>query len=282
MSQRLLNVLFTHAQRKVLAEVMPTLADKLLLDVAKHRTVGFTEAELKAIQEKAREAMHHAESGMKRNSLRHIVEITERAIKQSQGIGAIPASERLFQFKITLLDINPPIWRRLHVKDGSLDKLHEYIQTAMGWTNSHLHQFEIDGERFGDPQLLDDGFDDFECLNSTITKISEIVPENGIRFRFRYQYDFGDNWEHEVSFEGCVRAESKGRYPLCLEGARACPPEDVGGIGGYEEFLEALADPKHEQHDELLEWSGPFDPEKFDPKEATKHMKRGLPNWRLI
>ncbi len=194
-----------------------------------------------------------------------------------------PRSGQVFQFKITLLGIKPSIWRRIQVKDCTLDKLHEHIQTAMGWTNSHLHRFEINGERFGDPELLDDGFDDFECLDSTATKISEIVPEEGSRFRFRYEYDFGDGWEHEILFEGCVQAETKGRYPLCVEGARACPPEDVGGVGGYEEFLEALADPQHEQHDDFVKWSGGnFQPETFDPKQATKDMKRGLPSWRAM
>jgi hypothetical protein len=192
-----------------------------------------------------------------------------------------PRSGQVFQFKITLLGIKPSIWRRVHVKDCTLDKLHEHIQTAMGWTNSHLHQFEIDDEIFGDPELLDDGFADFACEDSTITKISEVVPESSKRFRLLYQYDFGDSWEHEVLFEGCLPVEKGMKYPLCLEGERACPPEDVGGVWGYEEFLEALTDPKHERHDELLEWRGPFDPEKFDPKEATKHMKRGLPDWRV-
>ena len=162
---------------------------------------------------------------IRNSSLRHIIEATTKAIEASQGIGSIPASERLYQFKITLNDSKPPIWRRIQVKNGTLDKLHERIQTAMGWTNSHLHEFEIDGERYGDPELLDDGFEDFDCVDSTVTKISEIVPKNGKRFQFLYEYDFGDGWSHEVVFEGCLRAELGQRYPLCLEGERACPPK---------------------------------------------------------
>ena len=268
--QRTCKARFTHAQRKVIADLVPTLADKLLLDASNQRTLAFTEDELKTIQQKARSAIHHAETGMKRNSWRHIVEITTNSIKQSQGIGAIPASERLYQFKITLLGIKPPIWRRIKVKDCTLDKLHEHIQTAMGWTNSHLHQFEIGGERFGDPELLDDGFDDFECIDSTVTKLSEVVPKTGKRCRFKYEYDFGDCWEHEVTFEGCVKAEPDGRFPLCLEGARSCPPEDVGGVWGYEEFLEALADPEHEQHEDFVQWAGPF-----NPKNSMRKRQRG-------
>ena len=189
-------------------------------------------------------------------------------------------TDLLFQFKITLLGAKTPIWRRIQVQDCTLDKLHEHIQTAMGWTNSHLHQFEIDGERYGDPELLDDGFEDFECVDSTVAKISEIVPKDGKRFQFTYQYDFGDNWQHFVLFEGCLKAEKGGRYPQCVEGERACPPEDVGGVWGYAEFLEAIADSKHEQHDDFVEWAGEFDPEEFDAAKATKAMRRGLPDWR--
>jgi hypothetical protein len=219
---------------------------------------------------------------MIRNSLRHVVDAITKALEESEGIGSIPASERLYQFKITLLESQPPIWRRIQVRNGTLDKLHLQIQTAMGWTNSHLHQFEIDGERHGDPELIDDGFEDFECVDSTIRKISEIVPKDGKRFQFTYEYDFGDCWKHDVLFEGCLKAEKGGRYPLCVEGERACPPEDVGGIGGYEEFLEALADPKHEQHDDFVEWAGEFDPEMFDVEKTTKAMRRGLPDWRQM
>ena len=151
----------------------------------------------------------------------------------------------------------------------------------MGWTNSHLHQFEIDGVRYGDPELLMEGFEDeTPPVNSLRTKVSKILPKDGKRFHFDYEYDFGDGWEHEILFEGCLRAEKGSRYPLCLEGQRACPPEDVGGPYYYPEYLEALADPDHERHEEFMEWSGPFDPEKFDAEAVTKRMRRGLPNWR--
>ena len=186
----------------------------------------------------------------------------------------------VYQFKITLIGSNPPIWRRIQVAECTLDKLHEHIHTAMGWTNSHLHQFEIGEKRYGDPELLDDGIDDFECVDSTRTRISKIVAKTGTRFKFTYEYDFGDGWEHEVLFEGCPKKESGKHYPLCLEGDRACPPEDVGGIGGFYEFLEALADPKHERHEDFKEWGGDFDPEKFDAQQATKEMNKGLPDWR--
>jgi hypothetical protein len=274
------HILLTKAQRKVLADLLPKFADRLKLDEKNPRTISFTAKELETIRQKAELDRPHAENGMKRNSLRHVVDAVTKALEESKGVGSIPASERLYQFKITLLESKPPIWRRIQVKNCTLDKLHEHIQTAMGWTNSHLHQFEIDGERYGDPELIDDGFEDFHCVDSTVTRIGEIVPKDGKRFQFNYEYDFGDDWQHEVLFEGCLRAQKGGRYPVCVEGERACPPEDVGGVWGYAEFLEALANPKHEQHEDFVEWAGPFDSEQFDVAKKTKAMRRGLPDWR--
>ena len=227
--------------------------------------------------------MRHAGTGMKRNSLRHVSDFTAQAIDIAWGVGAIPALERLYQFKITLLDARPSIWRRIRVKDGPLDKLHEHIQTAMGWTNSHLHHFQIGERLYGDRLLMEENFEEMGYEDSTRTKISAILPTTGKRFRFGYEYDFGDSWQHDVLFEGCVRADKDQRHPLCLEGAGACPPEDVGGTGGYVEFLAAMADPQHDRHEEFREWiGGSFDPDAFDTAKATKRMRRGLPDWRRM
>lgn len=276
-----ISVPFSYAQRKAVAEILPEIADRLKLDENKARTISVSSEELETIRRKAEAAIPNAENGMKGNSFRHVVEATTKAIERLQGIGAISASERLYQFKITLREIGPPIWRRIQVKNCTLDKFHEHIQTSMGWTNSHLHQFEIDGVVHGDPELLYGGWqDETPPANSLSTRISQIIPKDGKRYSFRYDYDFGDSWQHEVLFEGCLRAAKGERYPLCVEGERACPPEDVGGVGGYREYLEALADPQHEEHSSLMQWRGPFDAEQFDAKRATKAMRRGLPDWR--
>jgi hypothetical protein len=186
--------------------------------------------------------------------------------------------EPIYQFKITLLETHPPIWRRIQVSDCTLDKLHEHIQTVMGWTNSHLHDFRLGEQRYGDPVLLQENFEDMEYVDSTATTLSDILPKTGKQLRFEYQYDFGDSWDHEVLFEGCVKA---GPSPVCIGGARACPPEDVGGTPTYPLFLEAMADPDHERHDDYFNWiGGEFDPEAFDPVAATIRMHRGLPDWR--
>src|SRR5262249_47077643 len=128
---------------------------------------------------------------------------------------------------------------------------------------------------------MQDNFAEMNYEDSTGTKLTEILPASGKPFQFEYEYDFGDGWGHYVLFEGCVRTEPGKRYPLCVEGQRACPPEDVGGTCGYEEFLDAIADPDSDRHDELLTWiGGRFDPESFDAVRATKRMWRGLPDWR--
>ncbi|MEQ1903303.1 MAG: plasmid pRiA4b ORF-3 family protein [Pirellulaceae bacterium] len=198
------------------------------------------------------------------------------ATSKPKSKSAMPSNGLTYQFKVTLAGVNPPIWRRIQVGDISLDRLHECIQTAMGWLNCHLHQFIINREYYGDPQLLEDD----PGIDSTKTKLSDILPMGKRRFAFVYIYDFGDSWEHEVVFEGILPAESGKRYPMCVEGARACPPEDCGGIWGYEEFLTAIANPDHDEHVDLLEWcGGSWDAEKFDPALATKKMIRRKPKW---
>jgi hypothetical protein len=201
-----------------------------------------------------------------------------RAVKKPSG-GTTLGS--LYQFKISLLGTKPTIWRRIQVNDCTLDKLHEHIQTAMGWTNSHLHHFRIDEQLYGDPMLLEENFEDMDYKDSTITKLSDLIPKRGKRFTFLYEYDFGDGWKHEILFEGHPKAETGKKYPVCVEGERSCPPEDVGGVWGYPNFLEAIQTPDHKRHTELLEWiGGHFDPDEFDAVATTKVMTKGLLHWK--
>jgi hypothetical protein len=168
-------------------------------------------------------------------------------------------SDLLFQFKITLLDIEPAIWRRIQVEDCTLTDLHEYIQAAFGWENYHLHQFDIDGVQYSQPSPDGDDFGmDFE--DETDVLLSKLLPKSKKKAHWIYEYDFGDGWRHEVLFEGFPSNDPKAKYPLCVEGERACPPEDCGGPPGYADYLDAIADRENERHEELLEWRGPFDP----------------------
>jgi Plasmid pRiA4b ORF-3-like protein len=268
-----------------LAGLSATLKKKL-----KKEDATFTVADTAGIVMAVAESLLEGDS-LKRLKLLFIAKKLTNCL-QTNVVPALPAKSKakkskptncIYQFKITLLGTKPPIWRRIQVQDCTLDKLHEHIQTAMGWTNSHLQQFDIQGERYGDPELLDDGFEDFECVDSTKTLLSAILAKTGKRFAFKYEYDFGDGWEHEVLFEGSPPLDPKAKYPLCLEGERACPPENCGGVWGYADFLEAIRNKKHEQHKDMLEWiGGRFDSEDFDASAATKEMKKGLPDWRSM
>jgi hypothetical protein len=189
------------------------------------------------------------------------------------------SSNQLWQLKITLNGIQPPIWRRIQVAKCTLAELHDHIQLAMGWQNAHLYQFTINGSLYSDPTFSDEVYP--EIRDARVVKLSKFFNEGDKPSRFLYEYDLGDGWQHEVVFESCQRAEKKKRYPLCVDGARACPPEDVGGVYGFARYLEVIADPKHERHKELLAWSGPFDPEAFNAKTVTTRMRKGFPEPRL-
>jgi len=174
----------------------------------------------------------------------------------------------VYQLKITLKDVKPPVWRRVQVKDCTLGKLHDVIQTCMGWEDYHLHTFEIAGEQYGAPDP--DGM--MEVHSEARVKLSQVVDQ-GLT-KFTYTYDFGDGWRHAITVEKMLEAEPGVRYPRCIAGKRACPPEDCGGPWGYGDFLDAISDPKHERHEELLEWvGGEFDPEAFDLETVNEELR---------
>ena len=180
---------------------------------------------------------------------------------------------QVYQLKITLRDVRPPVWRRVQVPDCTLGGLHDVIQVSMGWDDYHLHEFEIGGERYGDPAQWRDGFGgELEVGNERKVKLGQLVAA-GVK-KFEYVYDMGDNWGHTVQVEKVLAPEAGARYPRCVAGKRACPPEDCGGPWGYGDFLEALRDPRHERHEELLEWvGGEFDPEAFDAEAVNAELR---------
>lgn len=151
--------------------------------------------------------------------------------------------------------------------------LHEHIQAAMGWENDHLHRFVIDGERYG-PSSINGQDLGLEMIDEDSVLLSGLLPKSAKKIRWIYEYDFGDCWRHELRFEGFPVLEKGTKYPRCMTGERACPPEDIGGPWGYLDYLEALANPNHEQHVEFMEWSGSFDAEFFDAKKVTQLMQK--------
>lgn len=175
----------------------------------------------------------------------------------------------IYQLKVTLLETRPPIWRRLQTpSDVTLARLHRILQMVLGWTDSHLHQFIIDGQSYGMP---DDEYG-MPTINEQRVRLSQVVEPGA---SFRYEYDFGDSWQHAIVVEQALPALLRQRYPVCLDGARACPPEDVGGVDGYRAFLAAIKDPRHEEHAELLAWAGgAFDPAAFDVAAVNRQLAR--------
>ena len=168
------------------------------------------------------------------------------------------ALHHVYQLEITLKGIRPPIWRRVQLPGTiRLDTFHDVIQIVFGWTDTHLHQFFIGGTSYGQP----DDFDEPVVDEAAVTLVHAV----GTRTKgFSYVYDFGDNWEHDIVVEKIVAGNSGSERPLCLGGGRHRPPEDCGGPPRYRNFLEAIRDPGHEEHDAMLEWvGGSFDAEAF-------------------
>jgi Plasmid pRiA4b ORF-3-like protein len=189
------------------------------------------------------------------------------------GIGCVPVlrpttAETVHQLDVTLDDIEPRIWRRIEVPSSiTLAGLHDVIQGAMGWQGYHLHQFEIGDTVYG----VDDG-EGPEVVDESRTRLGDVAPEGTV---FTYEYDFGDSWAHSIEVSQVTAPAPATTYPRCVAGERACPPEDCGGPWGYTELVDALADPRHEQHEELLEWVGDsFDPAEFDLAEVNARMGR--------
>lgn len=172
------------------------------------------------------------------------------------------ALKPIYQLKVTLAGTKPPIWRRLQVTGSvTLSKLAAIINTAMGWDGVHLYEFSVGSETWGPPAPAGEDWGDATNDDRKAT-LAELAPHRGSKLK--YLYDMGDSWLHQLVVEQIVEPEPKQRYPLCVEGKRACPPEDCGGVAGFYNLLEVLADPKHPEHKELAEWvGGEFDPEAF-------------------
>jgi hypothetical protein len=167
------------------------------------------------------------------------------------------AKTAIYQLKVTLRHVTPPIWRRLVVSgDILLSELHHVLQISMGWFDSHLYDFRYQRNRYGDLTLLEEVIDDSE------TSLCQVARRKGNQLV--YTYDFGDNWEHEVLVERIDQCSAPA-VPRCIGGRNACPPEDCGGVFGYLNLLESLTDPNNPNHDEARDWvDEDFDPKRFD------------------
>jgi len=201
--------------------------------------------------------------------LQGIVAAAKRS-RRSAASGRRKPASAVHQLKITLGRVRPPIWRRVQVpSDLTLARLHDVVQDVMGWTDTHLHSFDMGGEEIGIPSP-----EDWRPVrDERRVRLADVLPSP--KERALYTYDFGDDWEHAIVVEKILAPEPGARYPVCLAGRRACPPEDVGGAWRYAEMLAALEDPSNPEREEYLEWLGrPFDPEAFDPDEVNGLLRR--------
>ncbi|MCD6578893.1 plasmid pRiA4b ORF-3 family protein [bacterium] len=178
-------------------------------------------------------------------------------------------SNKIYQIKIKLANIKPPIWRKILVNsDILLPNLHKIIQTVMGWMNLHLHDFRVGKKYYGEIDE-EDIIDVIDYSNVHLNKVMRKVKDHIV-----YMYDFGDGWEHKITLEKILEPEVKKYYPVCITGKRGCPPEDCGGSGGYENLLKILKDPKHPEYEDYKEWVGDyFFPEEFDIQTVNELLK---------
>jgi len=190
---------------------------------------------------------------------------TAHTVEQPQGI---------YQIKVTLLGTDPPIWRRLLVPaDLTLEQLHDVLQLAMGWENCHLHEFRIGRQRFGKPDPMERTFGGPRAASERTARLFSVLGRAGAKAE--YTYDFGDSWEHQIVVEKCLAREPGRVYPACLAGERQGPPEDCSGIPGFYNLLEAISDPEHEEHQDLLDWvGGSFDPESFSADAVNQRLQK--------
>ena len=179
-----------------------------------------------------------------------------------------------YQIKVSLEDIRPPIWRRILVdSDTTLGELHQIIQMTMDWDNCHLDEFKCGDNRYG---VVDDdfGFDwGAEVEDENQYQISDVLTRE--KSWLRYLYDFGDSWSHKVVLEKKLSPDPDVKLPTCVTGKRACPPDDCGGVWGYQNLIEIMQNPEHPEYEEMFEWLGfELDPEEFDIKEINKRLKK--------
>lgn len=279
LTRELLELKLSEGQRRTILKYAHLPAD-LSRRFSTNRTLAkgtqFTLDELDELLDHVESSVYRAKGNEKQKVIR-IVEKVSKLLGSTIDLGEMPELElpaktdTVFQIKMTLMSIDPPIWRRIQTKDCTLVNLHALIQVTMGWEFEHLYRFIIGGERYADMGMVvqDDSQDACD------TNLSEVLPVQNRRPRFHYEYDFGDEWMHQLIVEERFPPEPGVKYPICVAGQRACPPEDCGGPWGYPDFVEAITNPDHREHDQLLEWlGGEFDPEGFDLESVNKELRR--------
>jgi hypothetical protein len=264
---------------RFLVELGPGKASTILLDAAGDSGLSMRSRAVAAIvlMNRAPEKLARRMASLGADEINALMQaafdwlaVAERSVreprkKESGSRAAAPA--RACRLKVTLRGIRPAIWRRFEVLDSiHMGQLHRVIQEVMGWTDSHLHEFGVGQQTIGiaDPEAP-------ETIDEKRVRLRDLV-DRGVR-RFSYTYDFGDFWQHEIAIEKSGPKEKDVPYPRCISGRRACPPEDCGGVPGYDELTAALSDPAGEEYDHLREWAGEWNSQAFDPEVVNRRLR---------
>jgi hypothetical protein len=257
-------------------ELPAPLSERLTGKGAAAKVTPFTLDELDELLDHIEVAVYRAKGNEKQKVLR-IGEKVSKLLGSTIDPAEMPRhrlakkTDAAFQIKITLKGIDPPIWRRVQTTDCTLEELHTLIQVTMGWEFEHLYRFNVGGVDYADLDMMND--EDVEDACGTL--LSEVLPVQNRRPRFQYEYDFGDNWIHQLIVEERFPPEKGVKYPICVAGQRACPPEDCGGPWSYPDFVEVVSNLDHPRHEETLEWvGGEFDPERFDLEAVNGELRR--------
>ena len=258
------------------AELPAHLSERLAPEGTESTASHFTLDELDELLDHVEASVYRAKGNEKQKVLR-IVEKVSKLLGSTIDPDEMPnhrlatKTDTVFQMKITLRGIDPPVWRRIHTQDCTLEVLHTLLQVTMGWEFEHLYRFDIGGVAYVDLDMTRG--EDVEDACDTL--LSEVLPPRNRRPRFQYEYDFGDNWIHQLIVEERFPPEAGVKYPICVAGQRACPPEDCGGPWSYPDFVEAVSNPDHRGHEEMLGWvGGEFDPERFDLEAVNNELRR--------
>jgi len=280
LTKELLELNLSEGQRRTIlkyVELPAHLSKRLAENHTEANGTQFTLDELDELLDYVVSSVYRAKGNEKQKVLR-IVERVSKLLGSTidpdeVSVQRLPKkSDTVYQIKMTLIGIDAPIWRRIQTKNCTLAELHDLIQVTMGWEFEHLYRFIIGGVEYTDLEMESE---DEDVQDACDTKLSEVLPAQNLRPRFAYEYDFGDQWRHQLIVEERFQPEQGVKYPICVAGQRACPPEDCGGPWGYPDFVEAISNPDHREHEEMLEWvGGEFDPERFDLESVNKELRR--------
>lgn len=257
-------------------ELPEHLSKRLASKGVKASSIQFTLDELDDLLNFVLDAVYRAK-GNERQKVVRIADKIAKLLGSEIDPAAMPRrgeakkTNTVFQIKITLRDISPPIWRRIQTKDCTLHELHVLIQISMGWEFDHLYNFTIGGVVYCAPEAMFNS----KARDVGRARLSDVLPEENLRPRFLYHYDFGDDWLHQIIVEERFEPEdATTHYPVCIAGERACPPEDCGGPWGYAHKLAAHQDPDYKWDDETLDWFADLDPERFDRDAVNASLQR--------